>query len=86
MRNLIRVFEQRTLSDRNRGIYQIETQAFGQPPNVDNDDRIYILLLDIPDRFRLQGEFIGGCDIVKEMFEKKELQDKFAEKKIPYKN
>ena len=60
VRNLIRVFEQRTLSDRNRGIYQIETQAFGQPPNVDNDDRIYILLLDIPDRFRVQGEFIGG--------------------------
>ena len=34
----------------------------------------------------IKGEFIGGCDIVKEMFEKKELQAKLAEKKIPYKN
>ena len=34
----------------------------------------------------IKGEFIGGCDIVKEMFEKKELQTKLKEKKIPYKS
>ena len=34
----------------------------------------------------VKGEFIGGCDIVKEMFEKGELQTKLKEKKIPYKN
>ena len=34
----------------------------------------------------VKGEFIGGCDIVKEMFEKKELQAKFAEKNIPFNN
>ena len=34
----------------------------------------------------IKNEFIGGCDIVKEMFEKKELQAKLSEKKIPYKN
>ena len=34
----------------------------------------------------IKKEFIGGCDIVKEMFEKKELQAKFSEKNIPYKN
>tara|TARA_B100001750_G_C15263156_1_gene473711 strand:+ start:129 stop:464 length:336 start_codon:yes stop_codon:yes gene_type:complete len=34
----------------------------------------------------IKGEFIGGCDIVKEMFEKGELQKKLAEKKITYKN
>ena len=34
----------------------------------------------------IKGEFIGGCDIVKEMFEKDELQKKLKEKKIPYKN
>jgi len=33
-----------------------------------------------------KGEFVGGCDIVKEMFEKKELQKKLSEKKIPYNN
>ena len=34
----------------------------------------------------IKEEFIGGCDIVKEMFEKGELQAKLEEKKIPYKN
>ena len=33
----------------------------------------------------IKKEFIGGCDIVKEMFEKKELQSKLSEMKIPYK-
>ena len=30
----------------------------------------------------IKGEFIGGCDIVKEMFEKGELKKIFEEKKI----
>ena len=34
----------------------------------------------------IKKEFIGGCDIVKEMFEKKELQSKLSEKNIPYNN
>ena len=38
----------------------------------------------IPQLF-IQGEFIGGCDIVKEMFEKKELQTFLNTKKINYK-
>jgi monothiol glutaredoxin len=33
----------------------------------------------------IKGEFIGGCDIVKEMFEKKELQTLLDDKKINYK-
>jgi len=32
----------------------------------------------------IKKEFIGGCDIVKEMFEKKELQKKLSEKDISY--
>ena len=34
----------------------------------------------------MKEEFIGGCDIVKEMFEKGELQAKLKEKKISYKS
>ena len=34
----------------------------------------------------IKNEFIGGCDIVKEMFEKGELQNKLKEKNISYKN
>ena len=30
----------------------------------------------------IKGEFIGGCDIVKEMFEQGDLQKKLEEKKI----
>ena len=33
----------------------------------------------------VKGEFVGGCDIVKEMFEKGELQSKLKEQKISYK-
>ena len=33
----------------------------------------------------ISGEFIGGCDIVKEMFENGDLQKKLEEKKINYK-
>ena len=32
----------------------------------------------------VKGEFIGGCDIVKEMFEKGDLQKKFKEKNISF--
>ena len=34
----------------------------------------------------IKGEFIGGCDIVKEMFENGELKKKLEEKKISHKN
>ena len=55
----------------------------------DNDIREGIKIFSdwptIPQLY-IKKEFIGGCDIVKEMFEKKELQSKLSEKKIPYKN
>ena len=34
----------------------------------------------------IKEEFIGGCDIIKEMFEKGDLQKKLTEKKIQFKN
>ena len=34
----------------------------------------------------VKGEFVGGCDIVKEMFESGELTDYLKEKQIPHKN
>ena len=33
----------------------------------------------------LKGEFLGGCDIVKEMYESGDLQKKLSEKSINYK-
>ena len=34
----------------------------------------------------IKGEFIGGCDIVKEMFENGDLQKKLKEKNITFQN
>ena len=34
----------------------------------------------------IKSEFIGGCDIIKEMFEKGDLQTKLEEKKLLIKN
>ena len=33
----------------------------------------------------IKGEFVGGCDIIKEMFEKGDLQKKLSEKQISFK-
>jgi len=41
-------------------IYEIVTNAFGIPPDIDGDPRIYILLLDIPDVNLPGGEYISG--------------------------
>jgi len=34
----------------------------------------------------IKGEFVGGCDIIKELFEKGELQKKLKEKEINFQN
>ena len=34
----------------------------------------------------IKGKFIGGCDIIKEMFEKGELQNHLKENSIDFKN
>ena len=51
---------------------------------IRNGIKMYSNWPTIPQLY-VKGEFIGGCDIVKEMFEKKELQSLLDEKKINYK-
>ncbi len=34
----------------------------------------------------IKGEFIGGCDIVREMFDNGELQDVLRDKNVPFKD
>ena len=62
-----------------KGINVLEDQNFRE------GIKIYSDWPTIPQLY-IKGEFVGGCDIVKEMFEKKELQAKLSEQKIPYKN
>ena len=55
--------------------------------NVLEDDNIRQAIKDfsnwptIPQLY-VKGEFIGGCDIIRQMFESGELQDLFKEKQI----
>ena len=51
---------------------------------IRNGIKVYSNWPTIPQLY-IKNEFIGGCDIVKEMFEKKELQTLLDEKKINYK-
>jgi len=53
-------FDQRTPAFKNKGVYQADVEAFGAPPDVDNDPKIIIFILDIKDGFSGSGGFIQG--------------------------
>ena len=55
-----RAFDDATPIDPNRGIYEIETELFGEPPDIDGDKRIYLLLLDIRDKGARDSGFVAG--------------------------
>ena len=55
--------------------------------NVLEDEKLRQGIKDYSDwptipQLYIQGDFVGGCDIVKEMFEKGELKDLFLKKKL----
>ena len=54
-----KAFEQSTPADNSRGIYRMDVDVFGDPPDVDSDPRIIILLQDIKDGF-FGGAFVAG--------------------------
>ena len=47
-----------------------------------NGIKVYSNWPTIPQLY-VKGEFVGGCDIIREMFQAGELQQLFAEKGIP---
>jgi len=55
-------FDRSTPRDPNRGIFDIDTDVFGDPPDVDGDPRIIILLLDILDSPFTGSTVIGYFD------------------------
>ena len=55
-----RAFDEATPADSKRGIYEIETELFGAPPDIDGDKRIYLLLLDIRDEGTSGNGFVAG--------------------------
>jgi len=53
-------FDNRTPINSGKGIYQTNTETFGYPPDVDNDPRIIIVILDIKDGYDGEGGYIEG--------------------------
>ena len=54
-----------------------------EDPEIREGLKIYSDWPTIPQLY-VKNEFIGGCDIVKEMFEKGDLQKKLQEKQISF--
>ena len=53
-------FDLRTPANPSKGIYQMDVEAFGNPPDVDNDPRIIILILNIKDGWNGTGGYVAG--------------------------
>ncbi|MGB8320593.1 MAG: T9SS type A sorting domain-containing protein [Ignavibacteriaceae bacterium] len=53
-------FDNQTPANPNKGIYQTDVDTFGDPPDVDNDPRIIILILDIKDGYSGSGGYVAG--------------------------
>ncbi len=49
-----------TSIDPSKGIYEIDTEYFGEPPNVDGDGLVDFLVLDIQDGWDGEGGFVAG--------------------------
>ena len=60
VRSVRRAFDDAVPADLNRGIYEVETELFGAPPDIDGDKRIYLLLLDIRDDGTRDSSFVAG--------------------------
>ena len=56
-----------------------------EDPEIREGIKIFSEWPTIPQLY-IKGEFVGGCDIVKEMFEKGELQNKLKSSNISFNN
>jgi hypothetical protein len=58
--SILTAFELRTPADPAKGIFQLDTMYFGNPPDIDKDPKIIILILDIKDNFSGSGGYVAG--------------------------
>jgi len=49
-------FDNKCPANASKGIYQMDVETFGNPPNVDGDSKIVILILDIKDSYANAGD------------------------------
>ena len=53
-------FDNKTPANPDEGIFVMDSSAFGAPPDVDNDPKIIILILNIQDGFTGTGGYVAG--------------------------
>ncbi len=53
-------FDNSTPGDPNKGIYETDVNVFGDPPDVDGDPKIIILILNIKDGYDGSGGYVAG--------------------------
>ncbi len=58
--SVMNTFDNSVPSNSSKGVYQMDVDAFGNPPDVDNDPRIIILILNIRDGWSGSGGYIEG--------------------------
>jgi hypothetical protein len=58
--SVMNAFDNAVPANPSKGVYQMDVDAFGNPPDVDNDPRIIILILNIRDGYAGSGGYIAG--------------------------
>lgn len=58
--SILNSFDHETPADPNKGIYQTDVETFGDPPDVDSDPMIIILILNIRDGYTGSGSYTAG--------------------------
>ena len=58
--SVLNAFDNSTPANPNKGIYQTDVEAFGNPPDVDGDPKIIIIILNIKDGFNGSGGYTAG--------------------------
>ncbi len=53
-------FDSSTPANASKGIYQLDTEYYGNPPDFDSDPKIVLLILDIKDGFSGSGGYTAG--------------------------
>ncbi len=57
---VLNAFENSTPANPSKGIYHTVVESFGNPPDVDGDPKVIILILDIKDGYSGNGGYISG--------------------------
>jgi hypothetical protein len=58
--SVVNAFDSATPANAAKGIFQTDVESFGNPPDVDGDPKIIILILDIRDGFAGSGGYVAG--------------------------